>query len=264
MNVLLLTSCNRIQQVLLSLSINHEIIQDKFSVIIVDNSTIDISDPYEAQKLHDSDDPYNVVKYYNYCSNVQLLYDAQQYFPKIIDYRVIHSHPRLNKQRGDSTMVGLGIMQAALLQSHDSEDIYCLKLTGTSILKNDIMPAINAGLKSYDVMTWHRTNIGGYERSTRVFACKPKNLVGLIAEKGWMDWVDDNSGVFEQRFAKHINNSDIKVNYTENDDASVLLEGGMALQQSYGREWILKFIQENSINTNSSPYLQAFMNGGIW
>lgn len=265
MNILLLTSCNRIKQVLLSLSINHEIIQNKFSVVIVDNSTPELKDPLEAEKLHDSEDPYNVVKNYNYCSDISLLYQAKNYFPKIIDYTVLHCYPRLNKQRGDSTMVALGIMQSSLMNKYSDQDIYCLKLTGTSIIKYDIIPEINIGLQDYDIMTWHRTNIGGYERSTRVLACKPKNLVSLISDKGWHEWVDDNSGIFEQRFARHISNDkNIRVNYTNKDDASVLLEGGMAMQQSYGRERILEFINKNQINKNATPYIQEFIAGGIW
>jgi hypothetical protein len=38
-NVLVLTSCNRIKQVLLSLSLNSQIIREPFSVVIVDSST---------------------------------------------------------------------------------------------------------------------------------------------------------------------------------------------------------------------------------
>jgi hypothetical protein len=36
------------------------------------------------------------------------------------------------------------------------------------------------------------------------------------------------------------------------------------MQQSYGRNVILNFIKENNINTNATPYLQEFMDGGIW
>jgi len=217
--------------------------------------------------MHNSEDPYNVVKSYNFNSNINLLYDAQQYFPKIKDYIVIHCSPRLVKQRGESTMIGLGLMQAALMGDRVSDrQNYCIKLTGTSILKYDIFDQVKDGLSNKSVMTWHRTNIGGYERSTRVFACRPEKMVGMIANRGWYDWVDDNSGVLEQRWARHIIDDigEDNINYTAQDDASVLLEGGMAMQQSYGRDWIMNFIKNNNIQDDTNPYIQEFLNGGIW
>ena len=36
------------------------------------------------------------------------------------------------------------------------------------------------------------------------------------------------------------------------------------MQQSYGRERILNFIDKNGIIINNNPYLQEFMDGGIW
>ena len=36
------------------------------------------------------------------------------------------------------------------------------------------------------------------------------------------------------------------------------------MQQIYGRVRIEKFIEDNDINTNSTPYLKEFINGGIW
>jgi hypothetical protein len=38
----------------------------------------------------------------------------------------------------------------------------------------------------------------------------------------------------------------------------------MAMQQSYGRERIQKFIENNNIDTEATPYLKEFINGGIW
>ena len=266
MNILLLTSCNRIKQVLLSLSLNAQIIKSPFSVVIVDSSTPNL-DAETACNLLQSEDPYNVVKPYNYSSDVNLLYDAHKYFNNIEEFKIIHYSPRLSKQRGESTSVALGLMQSALIGNRQNKDKqnYCLKLTGTSIIKYDILSELINHLVNYDVITWHRTNIGGYERSTRVFGCRPDVLSGYIAKEGWSDWCDDTTGVFEQRIAKMLERVlPNRVNYTGNDDNHVLLEGGVAMQQSYGRERILNFIKEHNINTEQTPYLIEFMNGGIW
>jgi len=72
MNILLLTSCNRIKQVLLSLSLNAQTIKQKFSVVVVDSSTPGV-DAEIACEQHQSEDPYNVVKPHNYCSDINLL-----------------------------------------------------------------------------------------------------------------------------------------------------------------------------------------------
>jgi len=265
MNILLLTSCNRIKQVLLSLSINAQIIKENFSVIIVDSSTQNADSISMCDQLQ-SEDPYNVVKPYNYCSNIDLLYDAYKYFDNIEEFKIIHFSPRLVKQRGESTSVALGLMQAALIGNRQNDkQNYCLKITGTSILKYNILSELVNHLVDKDVITWHRANIGGYERSTRIFGCKPEILSSHISKEGWSDWCDDTSGIFEQRFARFIERTiPSKINYTGFDENNLLLEGGVALQQSYGRERILNFIKEKNIDTEKTPYLKEFMNGNIW
>lgn len=265
MNILLLTSCNRIKQVLLSLSLNAQTIKEKFSVIIVDSSTPGL-DPESMCNQHQAEDPYNVVKTYNYCSDVNLLYEAHKYFPNIEEFKVIHTAPRLVKQRGESTSVALGLMQAALMGERDRDkQNYCLKLTGTSILQYDILTELPTLLENSDALTWHRANIGGYERSTRIFGCRPDILTSHIAKESWFDWVDDNSGVFEQRFARFLTRViPDRINYTGNDENGVLLEGAGAMQQSYGRSRITEFINAKGINMEATPWLQEFKNGGIW
>ena len=172
----------------------------------------------------------------------------------------------MGKQRGEATSVALGLTQAALLgDRHINTPNYCLKLTGTSILKYDVLSQLPVNLFNSDVITWHRTNIGGYERSTRIFGCRPDVLSSHIVKEGWSNWWDDTTGVFEQRFAKFIERTiGDRVNYTGNDEDGLLLEGGMAMQQSYGRQRIQKFIEDNNIDINTTPYLQEFINGGIW
>lgn len=265
MNIILLTSCNRIKQLLLSLSLNAQIIKEKFSVVIVDSSTPDV-DAETACNQHQSEDPYNVVKPYNYCSDINLLYDAHKYFPQIEQFKVIHFSPRLGKQRGEATSVALGLTQASIMGNRNiDKQNYCLKLTGTSILKYDVLSELPANLSDKDVITWHRANIGGYERSTRIFGCRPEVLSSHIVMEGWSDWCDDTTGVFEQRFAKFIERTiGDRINYTGNDENGLLLEGGVAMQQSYGRERIEKFIENENIDTNATPYLKEFVNGGIW
>lgn len=266
MNILLLTSCNRIKQVLLSLSINAQIIKEKFSVVIVDSSTPEI-DVEQACTIHQGEDPYNVVKPYNYCSDVQLLYEASRWFPEIEQFKVIHFSPRLTKQRGEATSVALGLTQAAIMGDRGkNKQNYCLKLTGTSILMQDLLSNLPEKLVDKDVITWHRANIGGYERSTRIFGCKPEAIVSHIVKEGWSDWCDDASGIFEQRFARFVERTlgSEKINYTTKSEDGFLLEGGGAMQQQHGRKKIENFIQENSINIEATPYLKEFAEGKIW
>lgn len=265
-NILLLTSCNRIKQVLLSLSINYQIIKEPFCVIIVDSSTPN-EDAEIICKQIQWEDPYNKVKVYNYCSNVDLLYDAQQYFPNIQEFKVIHFTPRLMKQRGESTSIALGLMQAALMGNRETvKQNYCLKLTGTSILKYDILSELNKHLENNDVITWHRSGIGGFERTTRIFGCRPDILSSYIATEGWSSWCDDQTGIFEQRFAKFINkNIPDRINYTGKDENGILLEGYVDLEAYPDpRSKILNFIKDNNIDVNATPYLKEFMEGGIW
>jgi hypothetical protein len=265
-NIILLTSCNRIKQVLLSLSLNAQTIKEKFSVVIVDSSTPEL-DAEKACSQHQSEDPYNVVKPYNYSSDINLLYEAHKNFPQIEQFKVIHFNPRLSKQRGEATSVALGLTQAALMGNRNiDKQNYCLKLTGTSILKFDVLSKLPTDLHNKDVITWHRSNIGGYERSTRIFGCKPDIVSSHIVKEGWGDWCDDTTGIFEQRFAKFIERTigNDRIYYTGHDENLFLLEGGVAMQQSYGRNRILDFIKENNINTNATPYLKEFMDGGIW
>jgi len=265
MNILLLTSCNRIKQILLSLSINAQIIKEKFNVVIVDSST-----PYhkaeEMCEVHDNEDPYNFVKPYNYCSDISLLHNAHSYFPNIEQFKVIHVFPRLNKQRGESNSIALGLVQASLMGNirKQGEENYCLKVTGTSILKYDIISELPSLLNEKDLITWHRANIGGSQRSTRLFGCRPKPISKLILNYGWDHFIDDID-FMEEKLAKISQEiPENRLNYTGTDECGILLEGGMGLTKEQGRVKIQQFIEENNINTDATPYLQEFINGGIW
>ena len=265
MNILLLTSCNRIKQVLLSLSLNAQVVKEPFGVIIVDSSTPGV-DAEQACNIHQGEDPYNIVKPYNYCSDTKLLYQANKWFPQVEQFKVIHFSPRLTKQRGEGTSIALGLTQAALMGSRGQDkQNYCLKLTGTSILTQDILSKLPEKLANHDVLTWHRANIGGYERSTRIFGCRPDAMLGHIVKEGWEDWCDDSKGILEQRFARFVERvMPDRINYTDESEQGYLLEGGMAMQQIYGRVRIEKFIQDNNIDTEATPYLKEFVEGGIW
>lgn len=265
MNTLLLTSCNRIKQVLLSLSLNSQIIQNKFNVVIVDCSTPD-ADADSMCATMDMQDPYNKVKPYNYCSDINLLYEAHKYFDNIEDFRVIHHQPRLIKQPGEATLTALGLMQSVLMGSRGCQkENYCLKLTGSSILRYDILSELKLHLKTEDVMIWHRQNIGGEERSTRIFGCKPAILSSYILQEGWSNWCDDVNGIFELRFARFVKKYlPHTTHYTGLDESGALLEGGVSMPENCARERILNFIQEQKIDTKKNPYLVEFMEGGIW
>jgi len=266
MNILLLTSCNRIKQVLLSLSLNMQTIKEPFAIVIADGSTPDL-DAERGVSLLNSDDCYNVVTKENYCADLNLLWEFRRYLPShIVDYKVIHSYPRLQKQHGEANLMGIGMMQAALMGNRQqmNDKNFALKLTGTSILRKDVVSELPSLLNYYDVLTWHRANIGGEERSTRIMGFRPNRLVGIMADEGWYNYVDDNSAIFEQRFARILNRNYVRINYTKEDENGYLLEGGMAMQQSYGRERINDFIRDTNIDWNKTPYLLEFMDGGIW
>ena len=68
--ILLLTSCNRIKQVLLALTINSYVIKDPFHLIIADSSTPNISN-LDGSSMHDME-PYNHINKNNYCSDISL------------------------------------------------------------------------------------------------------------------------------------------------------------------------------------------------
>lgn len=265
MNVLLMTSCNRIKQILLSLSINAQIIKERFSVVIVDSSTPD-KEVEEACQEHDWEDPYNFVKPYNYCSDVNLLYNAHQYFPNIDYFKVIHFNPRMNKQRGEANSIALGLMQASIMGNvrQKNEKNYCLKVTGTSILTRDVLSELPIILAEKDLVVWHRANIGGPQRSTRVFGSNPKAISKAILDFGWDNFIDDTS-FMEEKLAKIAQSiPPERLQYTQTDEYDVLLEGGMGLTKDNGRLEIEKFIKQNNINTQATPYLQEFTEGGIW
>jgi len=266
MNILLLTSCNRIKQVLLSLSLNMQTIKGPFAIIIADGST-PLLDAKEGVALLNSDDCYNVVTTTNYSADINLLWEFRRYLPShIIDYKVIHAYPRMQKQHGEANLMGIGMMQAALMGNRGQMNAknLVLKLTGTSILTKDVVSQLPSLMNYYDVLTWHRANIGGEERSTRIMGFRPDRMVRVMADEGWYNFVDDNSAILEQRFAMIINRNYLRVNYTKEDENGYLLEGGMAMQQSYGRQRINDFIRDNEIDWNKTPYLLEFMDGGIW
>jgi hypothetical protein len=260
-----MTSCNRIKQVLLSLSINYQVIKERFSVIIVDNSTPDKEVNSMCQE-HDSEDPYNFVKPYNYCSDVNLLYEAHKFFPNIDRFEVVHHSPRMYKQRGEANLISLGLMQASLMGRPriSGERNYCLKITGASILVRDIVSELPSLLDGKDFITWHRTNIGGDQRSSRIFGCNPASASKIILDLGWDKFIDDVNFMEDRisHLASHFPQD--RLLYTGLDETDVLLEGGMGLHQGNGRSEIEKFIQSKNIDTNATPYLKEFSDGGIW
>jgi hypothetical protein len=268
MNILLLTSCNRIKQTLFALSLNCQTIKNQFSIVIVDNSTPKKDKSFWNQ--HQADDPYNVVKENNYCSDINLLYEAQdtfkEHYPHIEDFKVIHSSPRLVKQPGEATLISLGLSQAALMgfRYKGNEKNFCLKINGVSILKWDIITKLPELLNDCGVLTYHRANIGGWERSTRVFACRPEELNPVLLREGWYNWCDDNSGVTEQRLPRILDrNIPDRTKFAEAGDDSVLLEGGGAFNPLEARQKITDFIERMQITTDK-PYIDEFVKGGIW
>jgi len=281
-NVLVLTSCNRIKQVLLALSLNAQTIKDKFSVVICDNSTPGVP-AEEAVKIHESTDPYNLVKPHNYCSDISLLQTAHKYFPNIEEFRVLHMSPCLKKQQGEAALTALGFMLASLLgkrverstgkgeklyRDHDTQN-FALKLTGVAPLKRDILSELPEILAHKKVITWHRTC--SPMMSTRIMGGRPEVLSKLFAEAGWHDWMDDRifsedrDDVIEQRYAtllnKHVEGG--FVHYTGEDEWPYLLVDP-EWSDEIVRERIHTHIKTNNMDTSETPWLKEFMDGGIY
>ena len=103
-NVLVVTSCNRIKQTLLALSLNAQTIRERFCVVVCDNSTPYVT-PEVAVEHHRCTDPYNRVTVTNYCNDISLFSRAHQYFDNVDEFKVIHNSPLLPKQQGEATLM---------------------------------------------------------------------------------------------------------------------------------------------------------------
>ena len=185
--------------------------------------------------------------------------------------------------------MALGFMQASLLGCRDGrttgtgqrkghvlkgphQQNYALKISGVSVLREDVLGMMPEMLKTQKFVTWHRMNIGGEQRSTRIIGCKPEYMTELLAHAGYHNYIDDmmqyedHGSVIELRLAKLLERCVElgQVNYTGLDECGVLLDNGVGWTDDVARTEIEKFIKEKNINTEKTPWLQEFMDGGIY
>jgi hypothetical protein len=260
--ILLISSCNRIKQVILALTINSYIIKDKFDLIIADCSTPEI-DIKKGCEIHNKES-YNHINEKNYCSDISLFSKYILKIKNIKNFYLINISPRMIKVEGDANLITLGLTQAALIGNDkiESNNNYCLKLTGVSILKFDLLSELPYLLNDHDVLTFHRSGFNHGERSTRIFGCRPEVLSKIMIEYGWRRWINSKSGDIEHRFADMLNEKIInRINYT-NKDESCLLDGGGCCDKDY-RNRLIKLIEENNIPKNDE-IISEFLNGNIW
>jgi len=251
--ILLLTSCNRIKQVILGLTINSYIIKEPFHLVIADSSTPTLS--LEDGVNSHNKEPYNHVTQKNYCSDIFLFEKYINFLPNVISYKMIHVSPRIEKVQGDASLITIGLAQASLIGDIKTKENFCLKLTGVAILRDDILSNLDSVLANKDVLTYHRSHFGHGEYSSRVFGCRPEVVSSITQKAGWLNWVNPRAGDTEFRLADIINNyipAD-RILYTKKDE-SCLIENR--------RDEITKTIINNKIPLDN-PIIKEFMDGGI-
>jgi len=255
-NTLVLTSCNRIEQVLFAIAVNKEIIKENFNLVVADCST-----PFhnlgEGVQMHRSDDPYNLINDLNYNPYWQVIENYVKEIPKIKEFRMIHLEPRLSKQIGEANLTSLGLNVAALLGSK-----YAIKLTGVCHLKYDIFTKFKDYVGDKTVATWHRSGFFN-QKSTRVFACRPDELNISLMTSGWVDWVNEYDFI-ERKFERIINTTLLpdKINHMEFDERDIIVDEGVA--RTDHRKVIHDNLSKHNLLSSSDRYIQKFLNGGIW
>lgn len=255
-NSLILTSCNRIEQVLLAIAVNKEIIKDKFNLIVVDCSTPRLT-VSSGVAMHKSDDPYNLINDFNYNPNWEIIEDYVSSISKISNFQMIHMSPRMSKQPGEAIMTSVGINVASLLGSK-----YAVKLTGVCNLKYDVFSKLDEYVGNCSVATWRRTGFGN-QKSTRIFACNPSELNPAFNNVGYFGWVNEYDFI-ERKFERIINNSFSvdKINHLDLDERDILVDEGV------GRNDHRTIIYDNLIKHNlldcDDVWIRKFLNNEIW
>jgi hypothetical protein len=251
-NALIITSCNRIDQICLALSVNSRIINNPFALIVVDGSTPHL-DVNSAIIMHKNDDPYNLVDNKNYNSNWNLIEEHIKTLPNIKEYRVIHQSPRQEKQVGEAELMSLGITSASMLGCK-----YGIKLTGVCHLKKN--PFDDKLSDSY-IYTWKRSHIN--QLSTRVLMFRPDDFGSLLIKYGWKEWVHTYDFIekkLERIIRKYLPTN--KVSNLKIEESDIIVDGGL---NDYN---IRKKIMDNLIIHNlldcNDKYIKSFLQGNIW
>jgi hypothetical protein len=252
-NTLVLTSCNRIDQILFAIAVNKEIIKEDFNLVVADCST-----PYKNKEdsisMHKSDDPYNLINEKNYNPNWELIQEYVNTIPKIRDFRIIHLEPRLSKQVGEANLTSLGLNAAALLGSK-----YAVKLTGVCHLKYDIFEKLKEYIEDNIAATWRRTSFP--QKSTRVFACRPDKLNYMFMDAGFSEWIHEYD-FLERKFERILNKNIDSINHMDIDERDIIVDEGIGRNDH--REILTNNLKKHELITNSDKYIQKFLNGEIW
>ena len=254
-NSLILTSCNRIDQVLLAIAVNKEIIKDDFNLIVVDCSTPE-KDKTQAVYMHSSDDPYNLIHAHNYNPNWTEIENYVKNIKKIKKFKIIHIRPRMNKQIGEAHMTSIGINEAALMGSK-----YFLKLTGVCNLKYDFFQKFEEIIDDKSILTWRRTGFSE-QVSTRVFAGRPDEVNKAFMNAGYAEWVREYDFI-ERKLGKviekYLKDSAIDQSVNERD---ILVDEGIG--RSDHRSIITENLKKHNLLNSQDIIIQKFLNGAIW
>lgn len=254
-NTLILTSCNRIEQILFAIAVNKEIIQEDFNLILADCSTPKIS-VEDGVKMHQSDDPYNLISRSNYNSDWTMVEDYVRGISKIKEFKIIHVEPRMGKQIGEATLITLGLTQASLLGSK-----HFLKLTGVCHLKYDAFCKFKETSGDQSVITWKRSGFGN-QLSSRVFGGRPDRLATALLEAGWCDWLLEYDFI-ERKFEKVIKkylNKDFK--FPDLDERDIIVDEGIGRHDH--RKILTENLEKHGLLNSNDPWIKKFLAGYIW
>lgn len=250
-NSLIVTSCNRVEQVCLALSVNSRIIKEPFNLVIADCSTPKLS-LADGVQMHSSDDPYNLIKDYNYNPQWGLFEEHIKTLPNIHDYKVIHINPRLPKQRGEATLMAIGSTMATMMGSK-----YSLKLTGVCHLKEDLFSNLNQIVGEAD-FTYIKRN-GYNQSSTRVLPLKNDRFSEILSIEGHSGWIDEYDFIEKklEKIGKKYN-----MNKWEGDERQWIVDEGIGRNDH--REIIMKNLLKHDLQNTDDKYINKFLEGKIW
>lgn len=252
-NTLVLTSCNRVEQVLFAIAVNKEIIKENFNLVVADCSTSHLNAD-EAILMHKSDDPYNLINSNNYNSNWMIIEDYVKTINKIKKFQIIHISPRLGKEQGEATLTSLGLNAASLMGSK-----YALKLTGVCHLKYDIFSKLNDYIKDTTAATWYRTGVNHI--SSRVFACRPDKLGSGLINAGWIDWISNEYDFVERKLEKIINETN-SFNHMDLNEVDIIVDEGYGRNDH--RQILYNNLEKHNLLDSNDIWIRKFLNGGIW
>lgn len=249
MHTLLLTSCNRIKQTALALLINSFLIKEKFNLVIADSSHQNISRE-EGILFHRTFDTYNYILDYNYCSDINILYNTIQEIRNINRYQIIRVDPKMTKDIGDATLMAIGLSAASLFGNADK----CLKMNGACIMYKDIWPLL---YQDFDVLHFDY-HLGWF--STRIFGCNAQLVSAALINRGHA-WIDNTTKFVEEKFTNIVLDSHFKLKYSNLTESNAVSRSGEPRDMERIR--IKKLLEEKQINVNNQIMIE-FMDGEIW